>query len=81
MPYKNFIKNKQKTKIMKKFLAVAAIVAVTFTACNDTKTSDESTTKDTTTIVTPVAPDTTKVVTTTTTDTMHVEGTDTTKHN
>ena len=66
---------------MKKFLAIAAIVAVTFTACNDSKTG-ETTTSDTNTIVTPVVPDTTKVVTTTTTDTdtMHVEGKDTTNH-
>jgi hypothetical protein len=68
---------------MKKFLAIAAIVAVTFTACNDTKTSDETTTTDTSTVVTPVPADTTKVVTTTTTesDTLHVDGKDTTKHN
>jgi hypothetical protein len=61
---------------MKKFLAVLAI-AGTLVACNNDSASTE--TKDTTTMVTPVAPDTTKVVTTTTTDTdtMHVDGKDT----
>ena len=65
---------------MKKFLAIA-IIAATFTACNDEKKAEETTvTKDTTTVVTPdtmtvVTPDTSKVVTTTTTtvDTMKVE--------
>ena len=66
---------------MKKFLAIA-VIAVSLVACNDeSKSSTE--TKDTTTVVTPVAPDTTQVVTTTevTTDTNHVEGQDTTNHN
>ena len=65
---------------MKKFLAIA-IIAATFTACNDEKKAEETTvTKDTTTVVTPdtmtvVTPDTSKVITTTTTtvDTMKVE--------
>ena len=65
---------------MKKFLAIA-IIAATFTACNDEKKADETTvTKDTSMVVTPdtttvVTPDTSKVVTTTTTtvDTMKVE--------
>lgn len=65
---------------MKKFLAIA-VIAATFTACNDEKKAEETTvTKDTTTVVTPdtttmVTPDTSKVVTTTTTtvDTMKVE--------
>ena len=65
---------------MKKFLAIA-IIAATFTACNDEKkTEDTMVTKDTTTVVTPdtmtvVTPDTSKVVTTTTTtvDTMNME--------
>jgi len=65
---------------MKKFLAIA-VIAATFTACNDEKKADETTvTKDTTTVVTPdtttvVTPDTSKVVTTTTTtvDTMKVK--------
>ena len=65
---------------MKKFLAIA-IIAATFTACNDEKKAEETTvTKDTTMVVTPdtttvVTPDTSKVVTTTTTtvDTMNVE--------
>ena len=56
---------------MKKILAIA-VIAATFTACNDEKKEGETVvTKDTTTIVTPdtttvVAPDTSKVVTTTT---------------
>ena len=67
---------------MKKFLAIA-VIAATFTACNDEKKAEETTvTKDTTTVVTPdttkmVTQDTAKVVTTTTTttDTMKkVEG-------
>ena len=62
---------------MKKFIAILAIASA-FTACNNDSKSTE--TKDTTTVVTPVAPDTTKVVTTTTTDTMHVEGKDTATH-
>lgn len=55
---------------MKKFLAIAAI-AIAFTACNDEKKSEEVTTKDTSTVVTPVAPaaDTNQVVTTTTVST------------
>ena len=65
---------------MKKFLAIA-IIAATFTACNDEKKADETTvTKDTSMVVTPdtttvVTPDTSKVVTTTTTtvDTMNVK--------
>lgn len=65
---------------MKKFLAIA-VIAATFTACNDEKKAEETTvTKDTTMVVTPdtttvVTPDTSKVVTTTTTtvDTMNVE--------
>ena len=65
---------------MKKFLAIA-IIAATFTACNDEKKAEETTvTKDTSMVVTPdtttvVTPDTSKVVTTTTTtvDTMKVE--------
>ena len=65
---------------MKKFLAIA-IIAASFTACNDEKKAEETTvTKDTAMVVTPdtttvVTPDTSKVVTTTTTtvDTMKVE--------
>ena len=61
---------------MKKFIAILAI-AGSLAACNNDSTSTE--TKDTTTMVEPVAPDTTKVVTTTTTDvdTLHKEGKDT----
>ena len=65
---------------MKKFLAIA-IIAASFTACNDEKKAEETTvTKDTSMVVTPdtttiVTPDTSKVVTTTTTtvDTMKVK--------
>ena len=65
---------------MKKFLAIA-IIAATFTACNDAKKAEETTvTTDTSMVVTPdtttiVTPDTSKVVTTTTTtvDTMNVK--------
>ena len=65
---------------MKKFLAIA-IIAATFTACNNSKKAEETTvTKDTSMVVTPdtttiVTPDTSKVVTTTTTtvDTMNVK--------
>lgn len=64
---------------MKKFLAIA-VIAATFTACNEKKADETTVTKDTTTVVTPdtttvVKPDTSKVVTTTTTtvDTMKVE--------
>lgn len=65
---------------MKKFLAIA-IIAASFTACNDEKKAEETTvTKDTSMVVTPdtttiVTPDTSKVVTTTTTtvDTMNVK--------
>ena len=68
---------------MKKFLAIA-VIAASFTACNNEKKADESTTvtKDTSMVVTKdttavVTKDTTPVVTTTTTtvDTMKkVEG-------
>ena len=57
---------------MKKLLAIA-VIAATFTACNDQKKADETTvTKDTTMVVTKdtmpvVTKDTTPVVTTTTT--------------
>lgn len=49
---------------MKKLLAFA-VIAATFASCanNDTKTVDETSTKDTTTVVVPVAPDSTMVVT------------------
>ena len=65
---------------MKKLLAIA-VIAATFTACNNEKKAEETTvTKDTSMVVTPdtttvVKPDTSKVVTTTTTtvDTMKVE--------
>ena len=65
---------------MKKFLAIA-VIAATFTACNDEKKAEETTvTKDTSMVVTPdtttvVTPDTSKVVTTTTTtvDTMKMK--------
>ena len=65
---------------MKKFLAIA-IIAASFTACNDAKKAEETTvTKDTSMVVTPdtttiVTPDTSKVVitTTTTVDTMNVK--------
>ncbi|MFN0083041.1 MAG: hypothetical protein ACKVOM_11035 [Ferruginibacter sp.] len=51
---------------MKKFLAIA-VIAATFTACNDEKKAVETVeTKDTTTVVTP---DTTTVVNTTTSTT------------
>ncbi len=67
---------------MKKFLAIA-VIAASFTACNNEKKAEEvKVTKDTSVVVTPdtttiVKPDTSKVVTTTTTtvDTMKkVEG-------
>jgi len=68
---------------MKKFLAIA-VIAATFTACNDEKKAEETTvTKDTMTVVTPdtttvVAADTATVVntttTTTTSDTMNKVG-------
>ncbi len=64
---------------MKKFLAIA-VIAATFTACNEKKAEEPAVSKDTTTVVTPdttkmVTPDTSKVVTTTTTsvDTMKKE--------
>ena len=66
---------------MKKFLAIA-VIAVSLVACNDDSKSTSTETKDTSTVVTPVAPDTTQVVKTTevTTDTNHIEGKDTTNH-
>lgn len=67
---------------MKKFLAIA-ILAASFTACNDGQKSEEVT-KDTNTVITTPetpAPDTATVVTTTTTstDTMNKMSADTTK--
>ncbi|MDB5203818.1 MAG: hypothetical protein JWQ27_3227 [Ferruginibacter sp.] len=51
---------------MKKFLAIA-IIAASFTACNDTeKKVDEVKTSDTSVITTPAVADTMKVVTDTT---------------
>ncbi len=64
---------------MKKFLAIA-VIAATFTACNEKKAEEPAVTKDTTTVVTPdtttvVTADTSTVVTSTTTtaDTMKKE--------
>lgn len=47
---------------MKKLLAFA-LVATSFVACNDASETTETSTKDTMTVVTPVAADTTMVVT------------------
>ena len=66
---------------MKKFLAIA-LIAASFTACNngEDKKVDEVKTSDTTTVVVPVAPDTMNVVkdttvkTTVTVDTMKKKG-------
>ncbi len=55
---------------MKKFLAIA-LIAASFTACNDGEKSETTTTDTTTVVTTPEtpAPDTATVVTTTTTTT------------
>ena len=52
---------------MKKFLAIA-LIATSFVACNEGETkTNESTSSDTTTVVTPAAVDTMQVITDTTT--------------
>ena len=49
---------------MKKVILALAIVSVTFAACNDgEKKVDETTTSDTTTVVTPATADTATVIT------------------
>lgn len=64
---------------MKKFLAIALIVT-SFVACNEGETkTEETTSSDTSTIVTPAATDTLQVVTDTTTQVTVT--TDTTKVN
>ena len=63
---------------MKKVILALAIVSVSFAACNngEDKKVEETTTKDTMTVITPVSADTVKVIkdsivkTTVTTDTM-----------
>lgn len=55
---------------MKKFLVIA-LIAASFTACNDGEKTDETTTSsDTTTTVVPNAADTIQQITTTTVDTV-----------
>ena len=55
---------------MKKVILALAIVSVTFAACNDGKTTEETKTSDTTTVVTPTVDTTTVVKDTTVTTTI-----------
>ncbi len=47
---------------MKKVILALAIVSVSFAACNDGATKEETSTSDTTTVVTPATQDTLTVV-------------------